>query len=130
MPFEARLTQGNNHAAIRVRDLSGLESFYQEALGLKVVSRRRGVAGVPDATFFVGLQLLHVPDQDITAKGVFDHAGINVGNMDEIIAHLASRGVGLVGSINAPNPGVRTAFVHDPEGNAIELIEREGAPPL
>ena len=26
----------------------------------------------------------------------------------------------------APEPGARMAFVHDPEGNLIELIERGG----
>ena len=124
MPFEAQLAQGNNHAAVRVRDLEGLERFYTEVVGLKVLSQRRGVAGVPDATFFTGLQLLRFPEQDVSQKGVLDHVGINVANLDEIVAHLGRNGVGLVGEINRPGPTVRTCFFQDPEGNTIELIER------
>jgi catechol 2,3-dioxygenase-like lactoylglutathione lyase family enzyme len=126
MPFEARLAQGNNHAAVRVRDLEGLERFYTEVVGMKIVSQRRNTAGVPDATFFTGLQLLRFPDADVSNKGVLDHVGINVANMDEIVAHLAQNGVGLVGEIGRPGPTVRTCFFKDPEGNMIELIERSG----
>ena len=124
MPFEARLAQGNNHAAVRVRDLEALERFYTEVVGLKIMSQRRAVSGVPDATFFTGLQLLHFPEQDVSNKGVLDHVGINVANMDEIVAHLGEHGVGLVGEIGRPGPTVRTCFFKDPEGNTIELIER------
>jgi catechol 2,3-dioxygenase-like lactoylglutathione lyase family enzyme len=124
MPFEAKIAQGNNHTAVRVRDLEALERFYTEVVGLKILSQRRDAPGVPDATFFTGLQLLRFPQQDVANKGVLDHVGINVANMDEIIANLGKNGVGLVGSINAPGPNVRTAFFNDPEGNTIELIER------
>ena len=126
MPFEVQLSQGNNHAAVRVRDLEGLERFYTEVVGFKILSQRRGVAGVPDATFFAGLQLLSFPDADVANKGVLDHVGINVANMDAIVAHLAGNGVGLVGEIGRPGPNVRTCFFQDPEGNTIELIERAG----
>ncbi|HEV8636228.1 MAG TPA: VOC family protein [Chloroflexota bacterium] len=127
MPFEARLAPGNNHTAVRVRDLEGLERFYTEVVGLKIMSQRRSTAGVPDATFFTGLQLLRYPEQDVSQKGVLDHVGINVGNLDEIVAHLRQHGVGLVGEIGTPGPNVRTAFFRDPEGNTIELIERTPA---
>src|SRR5688572_10219926 len=120
MPFEAKLAQGNNHAAVRVRDLEGLERFYTEVVGMKIVSQRRNTAGVPDATFFTGLQLLRFADADVSNKGVLDHVGINVANMDEIVAHLAENGVGLVGEIGRPGPTVRTCFFKDPEGNTIE----------
>jgi predicted enzyme related to lactoylglutathione lyase len=124
MPFEAKLAQGNNHAAIRVRDLEALERFYIEVVGLAIMNQRRSAPGVPDATFFAGLQLLRVPDANVADKGVFDHVGINVANMDEIIANLGKNGVKLVGEINRPGPTVRTCFFQDPEGNTIELIER------
>lgn len=124
MPFEAKLAQGNNHAAIRVRDLAALERFYTDTVGLKILSQRRDAPGVPDATFFTGLQLLHFPDAEVSDKGVFDHVGINVANMDEMIANLGQSGVKLVGEINRPGPTVRTCFFQDPEGNTIELIER------
>lgn len=124
MPFEAKLAQGNNHAAIRVRDLAALERFYIDTVGLKILSQRRDAPGVPDATFFTGLQLLHFPDAEVADKGVFDHVGINVANLDEMIANLGQNGVKLVGEINRPGPTVRTCFFQDPEGNTIELIER------
>ena len=127
MPFEARPVTGNNHAAVRVRDLEALERFYTEIVGLKILSQRRNAPGVPDATFFTGLQLLRFREQDVSQKGVLDHVGINVGNLDEIVAHLGQHGVGLVGEILTPGPNVRTAFFRDPEGNTIELIERAGA---
>ena len=126
MPFEAKIAQGNNHTAVRVRDLEALERFYTEVVGMKIVSQRRNTAGVPDATFFTGLQLLRFPDADVSNKGVLDHVGINVANMDEIVAHLAENGIGLVGEIGRPGPTVRTCFFKDPEGNTIELIERSG----
>ncbi|MBM4419457.1 MAG: hypothetical protein FJ033_14275 [Chloroflexi bacterium] len=126
MAFEAVITTGNNHAAIWVRDLEGLERFYADVVGLKILSQRRNAAPNPDATFFTGIQLLRAPaDRDTTVKGVFDHVGVNVGNMDEIIAHLARHGVSLIGAINQVSPTTRTCFFADPEGNRVELIERK-----
>ncbi|TAK22678.1 MAG: VOC family protein [Chloroflexota bacterium] len=131
MTFEAKLAPGNNHTAFWVRDLEAIEKFYVEVVGLRIVSQRRNSPRNPDATFFTGLQLLRAPTgRDVSTKGVLDHVGINVANMDQIIANLAANGVGLDGSINVANPGgngvprVRTAFFADPEGNRIELIER------
>jgi catechol 2,3-dioxygenase-like lactoylglutathione lyase family enzyme len=42
-----------------------------------------------------------------------DHSGLSVGDLDRCVAFYGR-----------PEPGVRFAFLADPEGNLVELVER------
>jgi catechol 2,3-dioxygenase-like lactoylglutathione lyase family enzyme len=132
MPIKAQIRPENNHTAMRVRDLEASVRFYSEVVGLDVQRKQGDDPNRPTAVFLPGLQLMRATDaHDTTVKGVLDHIGLAVGNMDEIVASLKAAGTGLendrINDNTRPGqPRVRTCFFRDPEGNRIELIEREG----
>jgi catechol 2,3-dioxygenase-like lactoylglutathione lyase family enzyme len=129
MAFEARVGT-DHHTAMRVRDLEKVLAFYQEVVGLKEL-RRQGDPARPTGVFLPAIQLIRAESQDVAEKGVLDHVGLIVQNLDEIVANLARNGVELerpVNEVRRPDGsiGARTAFFRDVEGNRIELVERPG----
>jgi len=127
MAFEARVGT-DHHTAMRVRDLEKVLAFYQEVVGLKEL-RRNGDPARPSAVFLPAIQLVRAESQDVAEKGVLDHVGLIVQNLDEIVANLQKSGVALEGPVNQVkrpdgSVGARTAFFRDVEGNRIELVER------
>ena len=129
MAFEARVGT-DHHTAMRVRDLEKVLRFYQEAVGLKEL-RRQGDPARPTGVFLPAIQLIRAESQDVAEKGVLDHIGLIVQNLDEIVANLKKNGVELerpVNEVRRPDGsiGARTAFFRDVEGNRIELVERPG----
>jgi catechol 2,3-dioxygenase-like lactoylglutathione lyase family enzyme len=129
MAFEARVGT-DHHTAMRVRDLEKVLAFYQEVVGLKEL-RRQGDPARPTGVFLPAIQLIRAESQDVAEKGVLDHVGLIVQNLDEIVANLARHGVELerpVNEVRRPDGsiGARTAFFRDVEGNRIELVERPG----
>ena len=129
MAFEARVGT-DHHTAMRVRDLEKVLTFYQEVVGLKEL-RRQGDPARPTGVFLPAIQLIRADGQDVAEKGVLDHIGLIVQNLDEIVANLKKHGVELerpVNEVRRPDGsiGARTAFFRDVEGNRIELVERPG----
>jgi catechol 2,3-dioxygenase-like lactoylglutathione lyase family enzyme len=129
MAFEARVGT-DHHTAMRVRDLEKVLAFYQEVVGLKEL-RRQGDPARPTGVFLPAIQLIRAESQDVAEKGVLDHVGLIVQNLDEIVANLARHDVELerpVNEVRRPDGsiGARTAFFRDVEGNRIELVERPG----
>jgi catechol 2,3-dioxygenase-like lactoylglutathione lyase family enzyme len=129
MAFEARVGT-DHHTAMRVRDLEKVLTFYQDVVGLKEL-RRQGDPARPTGVFLPAIQLVRAESQNVAEKGVLDHIGLIVQNLDEIVANLEKSGVQLEGPVNqVKRPdgsiGARTAFFRDVEGNRIELVERAG----
>jgi|SRR5579884_1648947 len=127
MAVKAQIRPENNHTAMRVADLEAAVKFYTEVVGLDV-QRANGDPNRPSAVFLPGIQLVRY-EGDVSNKGVLDHIGLSIGNMDEIVESLRAAGVELennrVNDATRPGgPRVRTAFFRDPEGNRIELVER------
>lgn len=123
MSVEAKIHADFFHTALRVRDLEGAIRFYTQVLGLK--EQRRGANGV----WLDGVQLVKT-EGDTSSKGVLDHIGFALHNLDEVVASLRANGVELeapgVRETTLPNgQKMRLAFFRDPEGNRIELTERE-----
>ena len=129
MAFEARVGT-DHHTAMRVRDLEKVLKFYQEVVGLKEL-RRQGDPARPTGVFLPAIQLIRAESQDVAEKGVLEHVGLIVQNLDEIVANLEKNDVKLEGPVNQVkrpdgSVGARTAFFRDVEGNRIELVERPG----
>src|SRR5438552_3565609 len=126
MPVKAQIRAEHNHTAMRVGDLEAAVKFYTEVVGLNVL-RANGDPNRPTAVFMPGIQLVRA-EGDLSNKGVLDHIGLSVGNMDEIVASLRGAGVGLendrINDNTRDGQRVRTCFFRDPEGNRIELVER------
>jgi lactoylglutathione lyase len=116
-------------AAYRVSDLERSLTFYT-ALGYRVLGRvafddggRLALLSFP-AEEVATLELVHRPDAGPVDVGGFDHLAIQTDDLAETLATLSDRGL-------APGPmewpggpdGPRTAWLDDPDGYRIELVE-------
>jgi catechol 2,3-dioxygenase-like lactoylglutathione lyase family enzyme len=123
----AKIVSEHLHTALRVRDLEGARRFYGEVVGL-AETRVGGDPARPSSVWLEGIQLVRAEEQDTREKGVLDHIGLSVANLDEIVASLTGGGVALeapVRETTLPNgQRLRLVFFRDPEGNRIELTER------
>lgn len=115
-----------HHASLIVSNLKQALKFYHEVLGMRLTDRPD--LGFPGAWFQLGAQQIHLlelPNPDPTT-GRPDHGGrdrhvaLTVTELDPIKALLESNAVYYTLS----KSGRRALFCRDPDGNAIEIIER------
>jgi glyoxylase I family protein len=67
------------------------------------------------------------PPEAVLTEGI-GHVAFDVAGVDETFELLVSLGARPVMEPRpSPEPGVRMAFVADPEGNLVELLDRSGA---
>ena len=123
------------HTMIRVLDLDRSLDFYTRLMGMKLLRRR----DVPDGRYticFVGyeddatgtvLELTYNYDQKepYTIGSGFGHLAIGMADLYGVCAALAKEGVKIP---RPPGPlkfgTTHIAFVEDPDGYKIELIQR------
>ena len=130
-----------DHVGLSVEDLDGQSAWYCKAFDLHVA--------VPFAVPPIELRGQFVTNDQITIEllerkgskpGIqaanqaealltrgYGHICLRVENVDAMFEKLISLGAGsrLVPQ-DSPEPGVRFAFVSDPEGNLIEFHDRKG----
>jgi catechol 2,3-dioxygenase-like lactoylglutathione lyase family enzyme len=127
-----------HHVGLSVRDLDRMSAWYREAFGFEVVfpfeipTMRGAMMSAPSG---VRVELLErkgsgggigglQPDEALLTLG-WGHIALDVIDLDGEYARLLESGAGPVWDPRqSPEPGVRMAFVHDAEGNLIELLER------
>jgi lactoylglutathione lyase len=124
------------HTMIRVFDLKKSLDFYSRLLGMKVLRQR----DVPDGRYslaFVGygaesdstvIELTHNWDQkEPYALGTaFGHLAVGVADVYATCAALAKEGVKITRPAGPVKFGTTViAFIEDPDGYKIELIQRE-----
>jgi lactoylglutathione lyase len=116
-------------AACRVADLEQSLDFYR-TLGYLVLGRvafddggRLAVLGFPDESVAT-LELIFRPNSGPVETGGFDHLAIQVDDLDETLATLTDRGL-APGEPELPGgpDGPRTAWLVDPDGYRIELVQ-------
>lgn len=132
---------GIDHVGLSVADLEGMTDWYRRALDLDV--RQTGeIPGtgirmvlLADAGGTWAIELLHRPgstrapriadpDEALLAQG-YGHLCLRVADIDAAHRDLVAAGAAsLVIPRDARRPGARLAYVADPEGNLIELIDR------
>ncbi len=123
------------HTMLRVYDLDRSLDFYTRLMGMKLIRKR----DVPEGRYtlaFVGyddeasgtvLELTYNYDQKepYTLGAAFGHLAIGVPDLYATCDSLAKEGVKIP---RAPGPlkfgNVHIAFVEDPDGYKIELIQR------
>lgn len=138
-----------DHIGLSVADLEGQAEWYARALGL--VPRDPG--GIPEiglrVVFLVepdegwALELLHRPGshpapparsapEHVLTQG-YGHICVRSSDVDSLFERLVQSGAtSIMEPTDSPISGVRMAFVADPEGNFIEMLDRPrplGSPP-
>jgi lactoylglutathione lyase len=123
------------HTMIRVRDLDASLNFYTNQLGMKLLRKRDypsgkftlAFVGYGDETNSTVLELTHNWEQaePYNLGSAFGHLAIAVPDVYKACERLAAAGVKI------PRPagpmahgGSVIAFIEDPDGYRIELIER------
>lgn len=125
--------QGFDHIVLRVRDKDRMLGFYREVLGLSVDRDRPGLGltHVRAGAQLIDLITLDGPLGKLGGEGPgaeghnLDHFALQVRPFDEaaIRAHLATHGVEVVENgqrYGADGEGF-SLYIHDPEGNTVEL---------
>ena len=131
---------GVHHVGLSVGDLDAAEAWYGRALGFEPEFRaafgplRVTMGSLPGGTRLEllehaasgeGAQRLQ-PNEALLTRG-WAHIALDVADLDAAHARLIKAGAGEVWPPRqSPEPGVSMAFVHDPEGNLIELVSRDG----
>ena len=125
---------GLRHLALNVRDLEAMKRFYVEILGFSVEWEPD-----PDNVYLcsgvdnLALHRVRAPkteDGPKSASGALDHLGLVVQTSDAVdrwAAFLESRGVGLAAAPRTHRDGARSCYLHDPDGNRIQIIHH---PPI
>ncbi len=139
-----------NHTSFTVSDLDRATAFFNEALGFEVVSKAprdpaliesiTGVAGANILVVFLQapghrIELIQYLDPEdrgrVEARPCdtgFAHIAFDVDDIDAAIAAARPHGVHPIGPPteidDGPNRGCRVAYLRDPDGITIELIEK------
>ncbi len=121
------------HVATRTMDLDRAIAFY-EALGLKLDHKSEltkneatlAFMARPDGAFAIELVYNWGKDTPYDGGARFGHFAFDVDDIEAEYARLVAAGGTEVGRPPAPlqGEGHRIAFVADPDGNWVELIER------
>jgi lactoylglutathione lyase len=129
-----------DHVGINVADLSAMTDWYVAALGLEVEfefalerfdfsgAMLRSPQGYRVELLHrvgntAGIQVEHPIDAALT-RGL-GHLALTVDDLEGTHHQLLAAGAAeRMPPSQSPEPGVRIAFVADPEGNLIELVDR------
>ncbi|MCL8017239.1 VOC family protein [Streptomyces sp. AS02] len=129
-----------DHIGVNVRDLAAQTDWYSGAFGMRTVFEFHldgpGLTGVvlehPHGwrvellTRSGSTPGLRAPDPvaAVLTRG-YGHFAVTTPELELLYATLVAHGAGEVMKPgDSPEPGVRMAWVSDPEGNLIELIEK------
>lgn len=134
------LTPTIHHISLSVADLPSMEHWYGKVFGLTQVEERLDLpeAGVRTVVLAnaAGLRVeftqrsgstpvTHADPYAATASQTFAHLALHVPDLDAAFLLLTTDGG--ADSVSPPAPGARDgmryAYIHDPEGNLLELIE-------
>jgi len=125
------------HTSIRTSNLERSIDFYSRLLGLKLLSRREikstnaEIAFLQDAegkgsklelTYYRNQTRFGQPDYE---ERIFDHLGFEVQDLNKTIDVLRKENVVITDEPFELNEHTIIAFVEDPDGTLIELIQRK-----
>ncbi|SET97643.1 VOC family protein [Lacrimispora sphenoides] len=115
-------------STLNVRNLEESIKFYEEIIGLRV--NRRFPAGPGTEIAFLGdgetqIELICGGDREIQVGDDISW-GFEVKSLDQTLSLAKEKGVILLGEPVQPNPHVRFAFIKDPNGMRVQLVETLG----
>jgi len=101
--------------------------FYGALLGLEELPKPQDAAARGGVWFKCGDLQLHLGVEEPFAPARKAHPALRIRGYELLLDKLSANGVAV--SSDRTQPGVERAFVHDPFGNRIELINSEAALP-
>jgi catechol 2,3-dioxygenase-like lactoylglutathione lyase family enzyme len=108
-----------HHVSLTVDDVDAALAFYTDELGLVQRSDRPDF-GFGGAWLDAGGQQLHLIE-GTAPNDQGQHFALAVADLDAAVGELRGRGLAVTDPI--PVGSGRQAFLHDPSGNMVELIE-------
>jgi lactoylglutathione lyase len=131
MEGDVRGITGLGHVAIKVADLDRSLEFYVDKLGFPEMMRLKKDDGsvwlvylrITDEQYlevFPGAETDRAPGWD--ANGM-NHLCLTVDDLDDVIARIDAAGLRLSMPLKTAIDGNRQAWLEDPDGNRIELME-------
>jgi lactoylglutathione lyase len=126
------------HTSIRTSDMNRSIEFYTKLLGLKLINRRKIPQNKAEIAFLIDLkekgsilELTYYQNQKKFVQAdyenrVFDHLAFKVNNMKKTIENMRKTKITITDEPFklGPNSNV-IAFIEDPDGILIELIEHK-----
>lgn len=125
------------HVSIRTNDIERSIKFYERHFGMRLASRREipennaelaflESEGVPfklELTWYRGQRRFEQAEYE---NRTFDHIAFTVNGLDEMVERMRGEGVVVTDEpFTSGVTGARYAFVEDPDGTLIELIEKK-----
>jgi lactoylglutathione lyase len=127
-----------SHTSVRTSNMERSIDFYVRLIGLKLVSRREIPQNNAEIAFLqdpeergARLELTFYRKQKKFVQAdyeerVFDHIAFDVRNLEETVAGMRKEGVTITDEPSKLGPaGPLIAFIEDPDGTLIELIEKK-----
>ena len=117
-----------DHVHIRTSDPEGTAKWFADTLGAEIVRTpvrldvKLGSANIFLAPVTAGDGVNPPPS---TPYQGLDHFGLSVKDIDDVAAHLKTKGVQFTKEPHTIRPGVRICFIRGPQGISIELLERD-----
>ncbi|MEO6013108.1 MAG: VOC family protein [Devosia sp.] len=122
---------GIGHVAIKVKDLDRSLDYYINKLGFPEMLRLKKDDGsvwlvylrITDTQYlevFPGADGDRAPGWDTNG---LNHVCITVDDIDKVLAQIAAAGLSLLLPLKTAIDGNRQAWLEDPDGNRIELME-------
>jgi glyoxylase I family protein len=138
-----------DHAGLAVTGLEAAAAWYCDVFGLvpelalKVDAIDLSIEMLIHPSFGYRIELLHRPatgdahpggrpanPAEAALRAGYGHVAFDVADLGAAWDRAVARGARpVMPPCPAPEPGVRMAFVADPEGNLIELLHRPGRQP-
>lgn len=125
------------HVMLRVGDLDRSIKFYTEACKMKLLRRRDypngkftlAFLGYGDESDHTALELTHNWDRDSYDHGdAYGHIALEVEDLEKAYQHMLDCGAEPKVAPKQFSERTRLAFVKDPDGYSIELLQKSPAP--
>lgn len=120
------------HSMIRVKDIDASMKFYTEVMNMKLNKKKRledcELYFLDDEEGVSQIELTYndeTPAEGYTNGNAFGHFAFSVKSLDEFTEKIERLGYEyLYEPFDLNGKGTKIAFIKDPDGNEIELIEK------
>ncbi len=111
---------------ITVQDMKRSLDFYQKVLGLRLIQTMQPNPSMEISFLGEGdtqVELIWSADHKAPAFGPDISLGFEVDSLEQVTAFLETKGISLHSGPVQPNPFIRFAYILDPDGLKIQLVE-------